>query len=71
MGDFSIGNDGSKVNGYMSNMTKLQQCHWDNVLKLCGATVTTMPAQNDNDPDISILEQNRGNIFMPSSPEKL
>jgi hypothetical protein len=70
MGDFSIGNDGSKVNEYMSNMTKLQQRHWDNVLELCGATAATAPAQNDDDPDISILEQNRGNIFMPSSPEK-
>ena len=70
MGNFSIGNDGSQVNGYMSNMTKLQQHHWDIVLELCGATAESAPHHDDDDADISILETNRGNIFLPSSPEK-
>jgi hypothetical protein len=70
MSEFSCDNDDTKVIGYMTNMNKLQERHWDGLLKLCGATAKHKTSQdNGNDSkdyDISILEENHNKLFTPS-----
>jgi hypothetical protein len=68
MSEFSSDNDGTKVIGYMTNMNKLQERHWDGLLKLCGATARhSQDKGNDSeDYDISVLEENRNKLFTPS-----
>jgi hypothetical protein len=64
MNKFSSDNDDAKVVGYMTNMNKLQERHWDGLLKLCGTAARHSRCDsNSKDYDISVLEENCNKLF--------
>jgi hypothetical protein len=56
------------VTSYLRNTKAISERRWNDILAACGAKNAKNDSGEDDDPNVSILEQYRGEIFIPSSP---